>query len=106
MTLPPYAQSRIGRALVSEIIAEQPSCYVTRGEPYNCGGRTVYRGKLAGQLRRLHREWMQREFARLDSVFKVSGVYDQTAANAVCGAEEPDALIARLLSASAEAVAA
>jgi hypothetical protein len=95
--LPKWASNRLGRALVSAIIAERPDCFVTSGESYNSGGRTIYKGKVAGQLRRLHREWMEREFARQDEQFRITGIWDQAASNAVCGAEEADALIGRIL---------
>jgi hypothetical protein len=108
--LPPYADNKLGRALLTEILANPPETRIRSA----WGGAPADQrfsakspsGKLVCQLRRLHREWLEREFAILDRQFEVTGVWNDAASRAVFGAEEPDALVRRLLAEDGEKVAA
>lgn len=95
--LPSYAATPIGRALISEIIAERPDGRLivddwgTRDCPH-------YSGKPAAMLRRLRSEWVQRELAALDVQFHVTGgLWDEDASTAILATETADALIERVL---------
>jgi hypothetical protein len=99
-SLPTWAATPVARALLDAIIADQPdlgpSSYTL---PSTFGGyrescEPRYRGKLAAQLRRIHSEWFEREFAKRDEQFRVSGVWDDATLHRV---EQPDRLITRVL---------
>lgn len=100
--LPAWSQSAIARALIAEIIAERPVYGLSRGAWIEGGGQRVYRGKLAGQLRRIQREWLEREYAIRDAQFAATGQWDGEGLDI----ESADELIARILEAPAQARAA
>ena len=91
--LPTWAQSRIARALLSEIIANPPAETVSRDD---WGSRDTprYRGPLASKLRQLHGEWLEAEYARLDSAYAISGVWNGDYLRYI---EDADSLIGRVL---------
>jgi hypothetical protein len=95
--LPTWADNRDARRLLASIIADPPETRIRRDD---WGSEEVYRTWKrpdVAALRKLHAQWQEREFAALDRKFAITGVWDQTASNAVLGAETPDALIGRLL---------
>lgn len=108
--LPIWADNKLARALLTEILANPPETYVRSA--WGCApaderfsARTPS-GKLVCKLRRMHREWFEREQAALDTQYHVRGVWNQDASNAIHRTEDADALVRRLLQAGAEAVAA
>lgn len=104
---PAWASNDIGRALISAIIEERPE----RGAdsyklPSIFGGHREpceadYRGKPAARLRRLHREWLERELALLDAQFAVTQLWDEDASKALLRTENANELIERVLAETA-----
>jgi hypothetical protein len=107
--LPAYADNKLGRALLTEILRDPPE---TRIRPAWGGAPADQRfradspsGKLVCKLRRMHREYLERALAILDRQYEVTGIWDSAASKAVFGAEEPDALVRRLLEHGAQELA-
>jgi hypothetical protein len=97
--LPQWANTRIGRACIAEIIANPPEGRLVRDD---WGTRdqpefNAWKRPDVATLKRLHREWKERELARLDQRFERTGHWDHDAANAIFRMEDADALIGRVL---------
>lgn len=97
MTLPPYATTAEGRALIAQVIAERPDYRITSGAWIEGGGHRRYYGHTAKAIRRLYKAWFEREDAELVARFADTGVWDQPAANEVYRCEDGDELIERVL---------
>src|SRR5690242_13641019 len=91
--LPPYADNKLGRALLSEIIANPPAETVV-ADDWGSRDTPRYRGPLASKLRVLHGQWLEREYARLDAVFDVTQVWNGDYLRYI---EDADSLIERVL---------
>jgi hypothetical protein len=55
-------------------------------------------GKLFCRLRRIYRDWFERQLHALDAQFAVVGVWDEDAAKALHRTEDAEGLVRRLLS--------
>lgn len=101
--LPSWANTPIGRALVAEVLANPPEARTIRHTlpsiygGYPDGTSTTYVSKPASLLRRLHKEWLQRQYTRLDRQFAITGVWDSAEGRAIHDVEDANALIERLL---------
>ena len=99
LSLPPWCQNDEGRALCEAIIDEQPDFFVRSGQWIEGGGVRRYKGKNAGALRKLHRE-RHLELDQDATELFIEGLPWDIAAHdlhAFLAAEEPDALIERLV---------
>jgi hypothetical protein len=94
--LPPYADNPLGRALIAEIIAIRPDSRLIRDD-WGCRDTEHYVGKPCSLLRKLHREWLQRQYTRLDRQFAITGVWDAAEGRAIHEAEDANRLIKRVL---------
>jgi hypothetical protein len=97
VNLPPYANTPIGRELIAAIIRERPEYRITRGAWIEGGGTRSYAGKLAGRLRQLHKEWVEREYDALNRRFAVTHRWDADEAARILGTENGNQLIERVL---------
>lgn len=97
IALPAWAQSAEARALLKQVVAEQPEHRITRGSWVEGGGHARYRGEAAAKLRHIYDNWLDRENAALEAQYAVTGKWDQDAANEVFRTEDADTLIARLM---------
>lgn len=93
-----------GRAIVAEIIAEQPTYSFRSGRlPALYGGYPTaperrYEGKAAGKLRRLWNATADKVFAEADAAFARGVPWEEAgAAQIAMLASQPDTLIAQLL---------
>ena len=95
--LPTWASNRAGRALVQQIIAEQPDYFPTVDE-FGVEHHT-YKGRAAGKLRRMHDDALGKATERANERNAAGQSWDQAAVELMKlhGEEKPDALIARLL---------
>jgi hypothetical protein len=106
--LPAWCETLPGRELIEQIIAERPEPRVQSNRlPSLYGGHrepntATYPCEAASLLRRLHRDWVQHELTALDRQFAITHIWDDDASHAILGAEQPDALIERVLSETAE----
>ena len=96
IALPVWCLHSFGHALVEQVIADRPEPSITPGRWSEGGGATVYRATSqdspVAKLRRLYREWFERELAELDA-----REWDQDAATALHRVEDHNGLIARVL---------
>lgn len=112
LQLPTWCETRIGRELISSIIAAPPERRtISHRLPsvfggYPDGTTVSFTGKAAGLLRRLRQEWVQRELWALDQAFAITKIWDSTASERVLGCEDVDALIERVLAEAADQRAA
>lgn len=95
--LPSWCDNPIGRALVEQIIGERPSFRLSRGQWIEGGGQKSYPGEAAGQLRRMHKDFVEREYAALNRQFAVLNRWDHERAREVLGVENGNELITRIL---------
>ena len=94
--LPVWADNKLGREALRLIRENPPEEKVSSGDSFNCGGRRSFRAwnnPPVAQLRKLHKEWREREEARLQRIYVATGFYDQQAANEILAAPDTDALI-------------
>jgi hypothetical protein len=101
-TYPAWAQSKAARELITAILQSPPATYVRKenifGPAEERFSASTPSGKLFCRLRRLHRDWHERQLRALDVQFHVSGVWDDQASRELHGVEDAQALIVRLLS--------
>jgi hypothetical protein len=103
MTLPPYADNALGRELIAAIVAERPEQVTIRHKlpsvygGYPDGTTTSFIGKAASRLRRLRKEWIEREFDLLSRQFAATHYWPADEVEAILRVEEADALIARVI---------
>jgi uncharacterized protein (DUF2461 family) len=95
--LPDWARTDECKALIEQIIAEQPDSFTRFYEGSQVNGLTIYKGKAAGRLRRIHDDWVGAQYAALDAQFEVTGSWDDAAGKAIHAAETADQLIERLI---------
>jgi hypothetical protein len=98
-SLPAWARSDDALLLLAHIIDAPPATFIRSADDWQgATERFTAKGcKPLAELRRMHREWEEREFAALDAQFHVTGHWDQDASNAIHRAEDADALVRRLL---------
>jgi hypothetical protein len=65
-------------------------------------GETVFKGKAAGRLRRMHSDWLDRELAALDAQYHVTGIWDDEVSKALFHTEDGNQLVERVLRETAE----
>lgn len=98
---PSWALNAGAQAALEQIIADRPEPTITRGAWIEGGGVTVYRATSSAspvaQLRRLYRDWLDHELAKIDAAYHATRFYDQEASNAVFRVEDADGLIGRVL---------
>jgi hypothetical protein len=101
IALPAWALNQHGHALVEQIIRERPEPSITRGVWIEGGGVTIYRATSSAdpvaQLRRLYKDWLDREISALDAKYHATREWDQEASNQVFRTEDTDKLITRVL---------
>jgi hypothetical protein len=99
IALPVWALNQYGHELVEQIIRERPEPWIVDSSGFKM---EVYRATSSAdpvaKLRRLYKDWLEREFALLDARGKASGVWDEEASRAIFGTEDNNALIRRVLS--------
>jgi hypothetical protein len=97
--LPAWAATPDGRALVEQIIAEQPDYFIRSGAWIEGGGVRHYTGKAVGKLRALYNHRRDRLMREADAAFFAGTPWDVAGAefNAHLMSEQPDALIERVL---------
>jgi hypothetical protein len=95
--LPTWASNKLGRALLSEIVANPPEPRIIRDKDWGTRDTPHYRHPLAGKLRQMREEYVEREFALLDQQYAVVGVWDDAASRAVLRCETVDELLTRLI---------
>lgn len=96
--LPSWADTPEGRALADRIRREQPDFRITRGGWLEGGGQRRYRGRAAGQLRRLRSDLADKLCVEADAAFRRGEPWESAGAefNALLASETADELIARL----------
>lgn len=97
IALPVWALNQEGHALIEQIIAERPDCFLRCYDGSRINGETVYKGRTAGLLRQMHSAWLDREHAELDAQYAAMRVWDQEASNALHRTEDGNQLIERVL---------
>jgi hypothetical protein len=108
-SLPQWCANHDGRRLIYSILADRPQPRVRQHRlpslygGYSDGTSITYPGKVAGQLRRMHTVWLDRELKALDAQYAVSGKWDEDASTAILTTETADQLIARILGESERA---
>jgi hypothetical protein len=100
--LPTWASTSAARALLDAIMANPPESYSRRAsimgpadEKFSASGDN---GKLFYRLRRIYRDWFERQLHALDAQFAVVGVWDEEVAKDLHRTEDAEALVRRLLS--------
>jgi hypothetical protein len=100
--LPTWARTPAARPLLDPIIANPPESYSRKAnifgpadEKFSAKGDN---GKLFYRLRRIYRDWFERQLHALDAQFAVVGVWDEDAAKDLHRTEDAEALVRRLLS--------
>lgn len=98
--LPSWANTPLGRELVAAILADPPEGRLIRDD-WGARDHRSFAGKVAGRLRRLHKEWVERKYSHLNREFAISHVWNAAEAERILRMEDANALIERVL---AEAV--
>jgi hypothetical protein len=100
--LPAWANNAAAKALIDAILQSPPATYVRKENIFGPADErfsaSTPSGKLFCRLRRLHREWHERQLRALDVQFHVSGIWSDQASRELHGVEDAQALIVRLLS--------
>jgi hypothetical protein len=106
--LPAWARSKVAVELLAAIARDRPEPRVRQHRlsatfgGYSEGTSISYPGKIAGTLRTIQTQWVQREYAALDRRFAVTHRWDHEQAREILSAESADALIERVLRESGE----
>lgn len=99
--LPPWANSRVARALLDAIVADPPETYARKGNAFGPAdarfSASSDSGKLFCRLRRIYREWLEVQLRALDTRFRVTGKWDADGARALQRTEDAEALVRRLI---------
>jgi hypothetical protein len=99
--LPPYADNPLGRALIAEIIASQPDSRMIRDD-WGTRDTEHYVGKPCSLLRRLRKEWVERNYDRLNRTYAITQTWDEAESRRILLCETADELIKRVLAERAE----
>jgi hypothetical protein len=97
--LPAWAATPEGRALVAQIIAEQPDYFIRSGAWIEGGGVRHYTGKAVGKLRALYNHRRDRLMREADAACVAGTPWEEASRdfNEMLRSERPDALIERVL---------
>jgi hypothetical protein len=97
--LPAWCATPEGRALVEQIIAEQPDYFIRSGAWIEGGGVRHYTGKAVGKLRALYNHRRDRLMREADAVCVAGTPWEEAARyfNELLRSEQPDALVERVL---------
>jgi hypothetical protein len=97
IALPRWALNEGARTLLEQVIAERPDWFLRCYDGSRINGETVFKGKAAGRLRRMHSDWLDRELAALDAQYHVTGIWDDEVSKALFHTEDGNRLIDRVL---------
>jgi hypothetical protein len=98
ISLPCWALNSFAHSLIEQIIAERPEPSIGDAMGFKVATfRATSSASPVAKLRRLYRDWLDRELAALDAAFHATGVWDQDASRAIYDVEDNDALITRAL---------
>jgi len=96
MSLPRWADTPLGHELLAAIRRNPPESSLVRDD-WGTRDCPRFTGKLAGRLRKMREEWVDREMALLDRQYHATHRWDEEASRTVLGTEEADALVRRVL---------
>ena len=103
MSLPAWARSEIARQLLAAIVEAPPELHVNSGRLPRIYGshreptEPTYTGPIAGRLRRIRKEWIEREYDLLNRQFAATHHWDADSAERILRAETVEAVIGRVL---------
>ena len=96
--MPQWALNEGARTAIEQIIADRPEPSIGDAMGFKVAHyRATSSASPVAQLRRLYRDWLDRECREVEAIFKATGVWDQEASNAVFRVEDADKLIGRVL---------
>jgi hypothetical protein len=97
LQLPEWARSQLASELIAAILADPPEGRPIRDD-WGTRDHRSFAGKIAGRLRRLHKEWVEREYSQLSRKFAIYHKWDHERAREILSAPDGNQLIEQLLS--------